>query len=365
MAIFKRGRIYYYDFQLRGAKFRGPTGCTTEREARAFERQKREEAKKESDRRQALGRGAPLTWAEVASRYWREHGQFHKPDTGTLQALTWLTRGIGEKTLIAHINGDVVGRLVAKRRADGVSNATVNRTVTEPLRRVLQAAKEWGEQVQPIKFGRHLLKEPQGRIRELRADEEAALFAVLRADLHALIRFALITGCRLSECTGLTWDDVDFGNRLVWINGKGGVRASIPLGPTVRELIFPLRGDHERFVFTFVACRNRKDMRKGERRPLSAPGLQREFLSAIKRAGVRDFRFHDLRHSAASRVLRATGNLVVVQQLLRHSKIAMTARYAHVTGKDVMDAVEKAAAIHAGLPITPSNELSSDAKSAG
>ncbi|MDF3064234.1 MAG: site-specific integrase, partial [Microvirga sp.] len=318
------------DFQLRGAKFRGPTGCTTEREARAFERQKREEAKKESDRRQALGRGAPLTWAEVASRYWREHGQFHKPDTGTLQALTWLTRGIGEKTLIAHINGDVVGRLVAKRRADGVSNATVNRTVTEPLRRVLQAAKEWGEQVQPIKFGRHLLKEP-----------------------------------RLSECTGLTWDDVDFGNRLVWINGKGGVRASIPLGPTVRELIFPLRGDHERFVFTFVACRNRKDMRKGERRPLSAPGLQREFLSAIKRAGVRDFRFHDLRHSAASRVLRATGNLVVVQQLLRHSKIAMTARYAHVTGKDVMDAVEKAAAIHAGLPITPSNELSSDAKSAG
>jgi hypothetical protein len=115
------------NFQLRGAKFRGPTGCTTEREARAFERQKREEAKKESDRRQALGRGAPLTWAEVASRYWREHGQFHKPDTGTLQALTWLTRGIGEKTLIAHINGDVVGRLVAKRRADGVLRLSIGR----------------------------------------------------------------------------------------------------------------------------------------------------------------------------------------------------------------------------------------------
>jgi integrase len=179
-----------------------------------------------------------------------------------------------------------------------------------------------------------------------------------------IIRFALITGCRLSECTGLTWDDVDFGNRLLWISGKGGVRASIPLGPTIRELIFPLRGDHDRFVFTFAACRNRADMRKGQRRPLSAPGLQREFMIAVRRAGVRDFRFHDLRHTTGSRVTRATGNLKITQELLRHSKITMTARYAHVTKQDVMDAVEKAAAMHGALPISPSMELSSVAKSA-
>ena len=92
------------------------------------------------------------------------------------------------------------------------------------------------------------------RIRELRADEEAAFFAALRPDYHPIVRFALLTGCRLAECVGLTWADVDWGGRLIWINGKGGKRASIPMPPSVRELLWPLQGQHPTAVFTYAAA---------------------------------------------------------------------------------------------------------------
>src|SRR5215207_5295889 len=124
MAIYKRGEIYHYEFELRGSRFRGSTGCRSKREAQEFERANRQEAAKEADRREALGR-APLTWGVAASRYWKEAGQHHNRTTGTLRALEWLTREIGEATALSAINGGVVARLVANRRGDGVGPAAV------------------------------------------------------------------------------------------------------------------------------------------------------------------------------------------------------------------------------------------------
>ena len=82
-------------------------------------------------------------------------------------------------------------------------------------------------------------------MRELRAEEEAALFAALRPDYHPIVRFALFTGCRLAECVGLRWQDVDWGGRRdLESDGKGGKLASIPLPPSVREFLWPLQGEH-------------------------------------------------------------------------------------------------------------------------
>ncbi|MCZ6447099.1 MAG: tyrosine-type recombinase/integrase, partial [Alphaproteobacteria bacterium] len=64
---------------------------------------------------------------------------------------------------------------------------------------------------------------------------------------------------------------------------------------------------------------------------------------AIKASGVSDFRFHDLRHTAATRTLRACRNINVVSKLLGHSSILMTQRYAHATQDDVLDAMEATA----------------------
>ena len=344
MAVYKRaGSPYYqYEFEHRGSRLRGSTGCTSKREAQEFERQKRQEAAKEAERREALGR-APLTWGVAATRYWHEAGQHHSRTTGTLRALEWLTRGIGETTPLSAINGDLVARLVAKRRGDGVGPAAVNRSVTEPLRRVLSRAKLWGEHLPTIQWSKHMLQEPRERVRELRADEEAALFASFRPDYHPVVRFALLTGCRLAECVGLTWADVHWGERLIWINGKGGKRASIPLPPAVRALLWPLQGEHPKSVFTYVVRRPSHQTRRGERRPIAYEGLTSEWARAVARAGLTDLHFHDLRHTAASRVLRATGNLNVVRRMLRHDDIASTMRYAHSQHDDVLAGMEAAA----------------------
>ncbi|MFL5227928.1 MAG: tyrosine-type recombinase/integrase, partial [Microvirga sp.] len=244
---------------------------------------------------------------------------------------------------LSDINGGVVARLVAKRRGEGVSNATVNRTVTEPLRRVINRAKLWGEHLPLIEWRKHMLPEPRERVRELRAGEEVALFAALRTVYHDVVRFALLSGCRLAECVGLTWADVHWGERLIWINGKGGKRASIPMPPALRELLWPLQGQHPTAVFTYAAEKGSRDIRKGSRQPITYEGLKTHWRRAKAAAGLSDYRFHDNRHTAGTRVLRASGNLKIVQRLLRHEDIATTAKYAHAMHNDVLAAMQAAA----------------------
>ncbi|PVE24108.1 hypothetical protein DC522_12520 [Microvirga sp. KLBC 81] len=105
----------------------------------------------------------------------------------------------------------MVARLVAKRRGERtcsgklVKPSTVNRTVVEPLRRVMnRAALIWREPMPQINWKIHRLKEDSERVRELRAEEEQDLFTHLREDYHPIVRFTLLTGCRLDECVSLT-----------------------------------------------------------------------------------------------------------------------------------------------------------------
>src|SRR3954447_12607905 len=147
MSVYKHQKsgIYHFDFWLRGHRFCGSTSLKDERKAREFERAEKDKAREELKRRQALGR-APLTFHEAAARYWIEVGQHHKGggDKNTLWSLEWLEREIGRATRLPDITSTIVARLVAKRRAAGVANATVNRSVTEPLRKILnRAARIW------------------------------------------------------------------------------------------------------------------------------------------------------------------------------------------------------------------------------
>ncbi|MDF3063575.1 MAG: xerC, partial [Microvirga sp.] len=94
-------------------------------------------------------------------------------------------------------------------------------------------------------------------------------------------------------------------------------------------------------------------------------GLVTEFTKARKRAGLRDFRFHDLRHTAATRLLRTSGNLNIVRRMLRHENMQTTVKYAHSQHADVLAAMEATAAAH-GVPTNgPHSDHYSKAKSDG
>ncbi|EAQ29968.1 site-specific integrase/recombinase-like protein [Erythrobacter sp. NAP1] len=95
-------------------------------------------------------------------------------------------------------------------------------------------------------------------------------------------------------------------------------------------------------VFTYT-CRktNRTTGQiKGERYPWTEHGIYKPWNAVVKEAGLRDFRFHDLRHTGATRLVRAVPNLEIARQLLGHADIKTTQKYANTNREDVRAAME-------------------------
>jgi integrase len=125
-----------------------------------------------------------------------------------------------------------------------------------------------------------------------------------------------------------------------------------PITDAVRAIIFPLRGHHPDRVFTYRARYGNKRIGRvhGERYPLTYTGTKTAWQKMRAAAGLRDLRFHDLRHDLATKLLRATGNLKLVQKALNHADIASTLRYAHVLDTEVAAAVERVAKSRTKVP---------------
>ena len=88
----------------------------------------------------------------------------------------------------------------------------------------------------------------------------------------------------------------------------------MPITPTIREILWPLRGHHPEHVFTYIAVRTHRRWVKGQRYPVTLAGLRAHWHRLRKAAGVTGFRFHDFRHDFATKLLRVTGNLKLVQR---------------------------------------------------
>lgn len=357
MSVYKRpgATTYTYDFELGGRRFSGDTG---EAEKRKAERRQEEVRRQERARLDAAkGKsGANMTFGAACTRYMEEVGEHHAQALTTLASLEWLEANIGKRTLVSAVSEERVAFLVAKRRQDmrrignaktaakKVSNATVNRTCTEPLRKVLRRASEkWGCVVQPIDWSSHMLPEPKERVREASVEEEALVMEQLDRGFEDAVLFAVLTGCRRMEIVGLIWQRVDFFTRQFTVIGKGNKLRTIPMSAAVFDLLWSLKDHDPVYVFTYVAARTdkRKGIWRGVRYPMTDAGLRTAMRRAVTGAGVQNLRFHDLRHTAATRILRKS-NLRVVQNLLGHSDPSTTAKYAHALSEDIraaMDAV--------------------------
>ncbi len=286
-----------------------------------------------------------MTLNAAADRLWIEVGQYYRGSyRQTFEtALEWLVLDLGKNTLISDIGKTHLSGAIGRRRGDGVSNATINRTVTEPLRRILsQAKKQWGQTVQTIDWKDFMLPEPKERIRELRQDEEARLFEHLREDYHPIVRFALISGFRLAECVNLTWGVVDWGGRTITVTGKGDKTDTVPLTKGMRAILWPLQGQHETAIFCYRPQRSGDEETEPHPAPITYEGMKTQWRRTLKKAKIVDFRFHDCRHTTATRLLRSSGNLRLVQRLLRHEDVTTTTKYAHADVDDLRQAMEQA-----------------------
>jgi integrase len=355
MSVYKRADspYYHYDFQWRHSRFHGATGETDRRKAEAFERAEKERVKRQG----ALGtqHAASMSFDIAADRYWLEVGQ-HSKETDLEENIARLVSWIGANTSLAEIHDDMLARLVARRRGESrrgnselglVSAATVNRTVTQLLRRILTRARKKWRILLPDEpdWAGHILKEPAERTRELRFDEEAAIETVERADYRPARLFAQATGLRRREVVSLTWPQVDWTAGVIRVVQKGDKPHVVPITSEITDILWPLRSHHETHVFTFVARRTRTCAKsgnryeRGRRYPISYQGWWTTFARTRKKAGVQDLRIHDLRHTSATRTLRASKNLRAVKEMLGHADIKTTMRYAHALVDDIAEAM--------------------------
>ncbi|MBC7279995.1 site-specific integrase [Hoeflea sp.] len=251
--------------------------------------------------------------------------------------IAWLERHFGKNRLLGSLTNQDVAAMVAARRGSGVSPATVNRTATARLRAIITRARDvWDEPVPRVTWKNHMLRERQEVIRELSVEEETALFAQLAPGYAELCRFSMLSGCRMAECLDLEWRHIDWHGGYIVITGKGDKTRHVPLSDALRTLLWPLARAHAR-VFTHRIRRGSIHHKRGDIAPVEEEALNSHFSRVCKKAKVVSFRFHDLRHTFATRFLRATGDMRALQLILGHSSIETTMRYAHVTAADAMN----------------------------
>jgi hypothetical protein len=365
VSVFKvrNSPFYQFDFQISGLRFSGSTKCRNERDAKEVEKAKRAEAKRIVENAVATGR-KPLTVGAACTRWWDEHGS-HLNDPDLERRLEWLVEKIGLGVCLHDITDDLISGLVQLRRREvmpagrdehgnqlfrPVGPRTVNKTTVSLLRRVMRRAhRNWGAAIfNWPNWGEHMLPERKRPIREITVDEDARMDAVESLEFSQLREFAEIMGFRRKEVL-LTWPQVNFAQATVSIIGKGGKPAIIPLPRRAYEILWSLQNNDKFNVFTFVAQRTRvcpktkRQFVRGQRYPMTYFGIGTNRRRKWAAAGV-DARFHDTRHTTGMRTLRTTGNLKLVQRLLRHSKITTTAEfYTDASIEDIRAAMEQTA----------------------
>ncbi|WP_022684632.1 tyrosine-type recombinase/integrase [Sphingobium bisphenolivorans] len=329
----ERSPYWQYDFQRNKRRFYGSTGTTSKRKAQEFINRLLDEI--------ASGKNAlpEITMDQACDAYWVDKGQHERSSKTTEYQLANLITGIGKNKLLSSIRISDFRAYIAKRRLD-VSNASVNRE-WQLARRVWRHVGH-SHSVSDIKWGELRLDEPPERVRELSADEEQRIFDALPDSLKPIVEFAILTGQRKSEVVGLRWDKINWQAGEARVEKKGGGEHKFPLSHAAVLLILEQpEVDDCPFVFTYVcerpspARKDRPARKKGVRYPFSKQGWDRKWRKAREVAGIGDFRFHDLRHTTATRIMRATGNIKAASKMLGHTDVRTTSRYAHVQMDDL------------------------------
>ena len=277
-------------------------------------------------RESKLGDKPARTWKEAVIQ-WRAD-KAHKTDLrGDVAKFKWLDQHLGNLTL-DQITREVVMRIVRLKAAEA-TNATANHYLAL-IRAVLRrACFEWEWTDRAPSFTK--LPEPQGRVRYLQPAEVEALFREVPEYHKAILLFALSTGLRQGNIRDLQWSQVDLGRRVAWIHGdqaKGRIAIAVPLNETAAAVLKGELGKHKDFVFTYRG------------KPLYNINT-RGWRKALKRAGIADFRWHDLRHTWASWLAMSGVGALQLQALGGWQSGVMVRRYAHLSAEHLAISASK------------------------
>ncbi len=327
--IYKRGNIFWIRYAGLDGKTVYESSCSAKfREAETL-LIKRKQSIKEG-KQPEIKKIANHTFKELAAEYlkWAERQRSYKSKKGFVLQLVDVFGNLP----LRRFNTKIVEQLQTERIQRGNKPATINRLLAT-IKHMFNKAVEWDmveeetlKRIRKVK----LLEENNRRLRYLSKEECKELINSCDPHVRPIVITALNTGMRKREILSLKWDNVDLRHGFILLNvTKNGERREIPINNTLRNTLQGItrRLDIPYVFYNSVTGKPYQD-------------VKRSFYTALRRAGIRDFKFHDLRHTFASQLVMAGVDITTVRELLGHKTLTMTLRYAHLAPSHTVKAVD-------------------------
>ncbi|WFN98141.1 site-specific integrase [Edwardsiella ictaluri] len=350
--MFRRGETWYASFTLPdGKRFKQSLGTKDKRQATELH----DKLKAETWRVSKLGECPGMTFEEACVRWLEEKANKKSLDDDKSRISFWLKNFSGMQL-----------KDISERHIYAAIQKMTNRRHEENWRLMAEAMKKRGKQppayvpklastatkATHLAFIKALLrtaerdwkmldkapivKVPQPknkRIRWLEPHEAKRLIDECPEPLKSVVEFALATGLRRSNIINLEWKQIDMQRRVAWINpedAKAGRAIGVALNDTACRVLKKQIGNHQEWVFVYRESSTRPDGTKSPVVRKMRYDANTAWRAALKRAGIEDFRFHDLRHTWASWLVQSGVPLSALQEMGGWESIEMVRRYAHL-----------------------------------
>ncbi|WP_159281212.1 site-specific integrase [Rahnella variigena] len=352
MSIFRRGNIWYASFSLPGGqRLKESLGTANKREAQELH----DKRKSELWRIDRLGDFPDVTFEEACLRWLEERAEKKSLDDDKSRMGFWLMHfeGVKLKDITEAKIYTAISKMVNRRAAENhrlhsqslakkgieapkyerqtVSTATKAKhlALMKSLLRAAERDWKWLEKAPVIKVPQAKNK----RVRWLEPNEAQRLVDECPEPLKSTVIFALVTGLRRSNIVNLEWQQIDMQRKVAWIHpeeSKSGKAIGVALNDTACKVLREQIGNHQKWVFVHTTASKRSDGSVTAAVRKLRVDSNTAWRLALKRAGIENFRFHDLRHTWASWLIQAGVPLSVLQEMGGWESIEMVRRYAHL-----------------------------------
>ncbi|ECR2648603.1 site-specific integrase [Salmonella enterica subsp. enterica] len=363
MSLFRRGEIWYASYSLPGGRrIKESLGTSDKRIATELH----DKRKAELWRVDRLGDFPDVTFDDACMRWLEEKAEKKSLKDDRSRMAFWLAhfegvrlKDVTEQKIYSAVNKMSnrkqleiwkIKAAVAQKNGETapVYSAKPVTTATKAkhlalIKAILRAAErdwKWLEKAPVIKIPSVRNK----RVRWLEKEEAKRLIDECPEPLKSVVKFALATGLRKSNIMNLEWQQIDMQRRVAWVNpedSKSNRAIGVALNDTACKVLRDQIGKHHKWVFVHTTAAKRAD-------GTSTPAVRKmridsktSWLSACRRAGIEDFRFHDLRHTWASWLIQSGVPLSVLQEMGGWESIEMVRRYAHLAPNHLTEHARK------------------------
>ena len=330
--IFKRDRIFWTTFHIEGNQV--DVSLDTEDLGEAEVKRGKIQLKLWEEKTLGQLKTPQKTFRELSEKYLGEYSKNKSPRSYLREESMFrvhLNPTFGSLFLHEIRPGKINDYRVRRKKA-GAKAETINHELGLMKKAFNVAIREWewcrDNPVNKIKME----KVPRGRVRYLIEGDFQKICTSCPVWTQPILIFARYTGLRMSNVLELTWEQVDLNSRRVLVQEtKNGEPLSIPLCRLLHDTLVSIREKDPSKTRVFPSDLKLESFKQK---------VRRAFKSACKEVGIKDFRWHDLRHDFASQLVQKGVGLYTVQKLLGHKDSRMTQRYAHLSPKNFQEAIQ-------------------------